>query len=132
MPTELGTEPPADLLLDTSSAVALILEDHARHRAVLEPVRGRRLGLAGRHSDRPEPPPTTRRRLERGRSERRRSAGGAPDPTGPSPRAADTLQLAAASVAAESGPACLEFATFDARLAAADELEGFAHLGERF
>lgn len=47
-------------------------------------------------------------------------------------RAADALQLAAASVAAEGDPASLEFVTFDARLAAAAELEGFAHLGERF
>jgi predicted nucleic acid-binding protein len=47
MPTEPDTEPPADLLLDTSTAVALVLEDHARHRVVLDAVRGRRLGLAG-------------------------------------------------------------------------------------
>jgi predicted nucleic acid-binding protein len=35
------------LLLDTSTAIALVIEDHARHRAVLAVTRGRRLGLAG-------------------------------------------------------------------------------------
>lgn len=34
-------------LLDTSTAVALVVEDHAAHVATLEAVRGRRLGLAG-------------------------------------------------------------------------------------
>ena len=35
------------VLLDTSTAIALILEDHEAHNATLEAVRGRRLGLAG-------------------------------------------------------------------------------------
>ena len=35
------------LLLDTSAAVALVVEDHEAHAATLEAVRGRSLGLAG-------------------------------------------------------------------------------------
>jgi predicted nucleic acid-binding protein len=35
------------LLLDTSAAVALVVEDHEAHAATLEALRGRRLGLAG-------------------------------------------------------------------------------------
>ena len=35
------------VLLDTSSAVALVVEDHEAHAATLDLVRGRRLGLAG-------------------------------------------------------------------------------------
>lgn len=34
-------------LLDTSAAIALVVEDHEAHVATLEMVRGRRLGLAG-------------------------------------------------------------------------------------
>jgi predicted nucleic acid-binding protein len=34
-------------LLDTSAAIALIVEDHEAHTATLDAVRGRRLGLAG-------------------------------------------------------------------------------------
>jgi len=34
-------------LLDTSAAIALIVEDHEAHVATLDAVRGRRLGLAG-------------------------------------------------------------------------------------
>jgi predicted nucleic acid-binding protein len=34
-------------LLDTSAAVALVVEDHDAHVATLDAVRGRRLGLAG-------------------------------------------------------------------------------------
>ena len=34
-------------LLDTSTAVALVVEDHEAHVATLDAVRGRRLGLAG-------------------------------------------------------------------------------------
>jgi len=40
-------EPEEVLLLDTSAAVALVVEDHEAHAATLEAVRGRRLGLAG-------------------------------------------------------------------------------------
>ena len=35
------------LLLDTSAAIALVVEDHEAHAATLEAVRGHRLGLAG-------------------------------------------------------------------------------------
>jgi predicted nucleic acid-binding protein len=35
------------LLLDTSAAVALVVEDHEGHAATLAAARGRRLGLAG-------------------------------------------------------------------------------------
>ena len=35
------------VLLDTSTAIALILEDHEAHASTLDAVRGRRLGLAG-------------------------------------------------------------------------------------
>ena len=45
-------------------------------------------------------------------------------------RAADALQLAAAFVAAEGDPGSLTLVTFDARLAAAAEREGFVLLGE--
>ena len=34
-------------LLDTSTAIALVVEDHEAHVATLDAVRGRRLGLAG-------------------------------------------------------------------------------------
>ncbi len=37
----------ATVLLDTSAAIALVVEDHEAHAAVIELVRGRRLGLAG-------------------------------------------------------------------------------------
>lgn len=47
MPTGTDAEPDEVLLLDTSAAVALVVEDHEAHAATLEAVRGRRLGLAG-------------------------------------------------------------------------------------
>ncbi len=43
----MDAEPDEVLLLDTSAAVALVVEDHEAHAATLEVVRGRRLGLAG-------------------------------------------------------------------------------------
>ena len=43
----MGAERDEVLLLDTSAAVALVLEDHESHAAVVDAVRGRRLGLAG-------------------------------------------------------------------------------------
>jgi predicted nucleic acid-binding protein len=43
----MGAEPDEVMLLDTSAAVALVVEDHEAHAATLEAVRGRRLGLAG-------------------------------------------------------------------------------------
>src|SRR6476646_1454426 len=47
MPTDTDADAEHALLLDTSAAVALILEDHDAHAATLVAVRGRRLGLAG-------------------------------------------------------------------------------------
>jgi predicted nucleic acid-binding protein len=47
MPTDTRAEEPLSVLLDTSAAIALVLEDHERHASTLEAVRGRRLGLAG-------------------------------------------------------------------------------------
>lgn len=47
MPTDTATEALQTVLLDTSTAVALVVEDHEAHHATLEAVRGRRLGLAG-------------------------------------------------------------------------------------
>jgi hypothetical protein len=46
-------------------------------------------------------------------------------------RAADSLQLAAALVAANHDPQSIEFVCLDARLAAAAQREGFAVLGIR-
>ena len=43
--TDADSRPVA--LLDTSTAVALVVEDHEAHAATLAAVRGRRLGLAG-------------------------------------------------------------------------------------
>ena len=47
MPTGMVAEPDEVLLLDTSAAVALVVEDHEAHAATLEAVVGHRLGLAG-------------------------------------------------------------------------------------
>lgn len=47
MPTDMGTEARDIVLLDTSTAIALVVEDHEFHAAALAAVRGRRLGLAG-------------------------------------------------------------------------------------
>jgi predicted nucleic acid-binding protein len=44
---DTDAESPEVLLLDTSTAVALILEDHEAHEAVLNAVHGYQLGLAG-------------------------------------------------------------------------------------
>jgi len=44
MPTDTDAE---IALLDTSTAIALVVGDHDAHAATLEAVRGRRLGLAG-------------------------------------------------------------------------------------
>lgn len=46
MPTDTDADGEA-VLLDTSLAIALIVEDHDAHAAALEIVQGRRLGLAG-------------------------------------------------------------------------------------
>lgn len=45
MPTSAKRTPA--LLVDTSIAVALVVEDHEAHQAVIEALRRRRLGLAG-------------------------------------------------------------------------------------
>ena len=47
MPTDTDADDRPAALLDTSTAVALIVEDHEAHVATLDAVRGRRLGLAG-------------------------------------------------------------------------------------
>ncbi len=47
MPTDTGADKRPIVLVDTSTAVALIVEDHEAHVATLAAVRGRRLGLAG-------------------------------------------------------------------------------------
>jgi predicted nucleic acid-binding protein len=47
MATDTGAEDLPVALLDTSAAIALLVEDHEAHAATLEAVRGRRLGLAG-------------------------------------------------------------------------------------
>jgi predicted nucleic acid-binding protein len=43
----MGAELDEVLLLDTSAAVALVVEDHELHAVTLEAVQGHRLGLAG-------------------------------------------------------------------------------------
>src|SRR5919108_58772 len=47
MPTGTRADRRREVLLDTSSAVALMLEDHEPHAATASATRGRRLGLAG-------------------------------------------------------------------------------------
>jgi len=47
MPSGTDADEHEVALLDTSTAVALVVEDHEAHAATLEAVRGRRLGLAG-------------------------------------------------------------------------------------
>jgi predicted nucleic acid-binding protein len=47
MPTGMDADPDEVLLLDTSAAIALVVEDHEAHAATLAAVRGHRLGLAG-------------------------------------------------------------------------------------
>lgn len=47
MRTDTDAEVRQVALLDTSTAVALVVEDHEAHGATLEALRGRRLGLAG-------------------------------------------------------------------------------------
>jgi predicted nucleic acid-binding protein len=47
MPTDTDAEALETVLLDTSAAVALVLEDHEVHASTLKALRGRRLGLAG-------------------------------------------------------------------------------------
>jgi predicted nucleic acid-binding protein len=47
MPSGTDADEHEVALLDTSTAVALVVEDHEAHAATIEAVRGRRLGLAG-------------------------------------------------------------------------------------
>ena len=47
MPIDTDADEREVVLLDTSTAIALIVEDHEAHAATFEAVQGRRLGLAG-------------------------------------------------------------------------------------
>jgi predicted nucleic acid-binding protein len=47
MPTATTGKGAPPVLLDTSTAVAFVVEDHEAHEAVVAAARGRRLGLAG-------------------------------------------------------------------------------------
>ncbi|OGO55207.1 MAG: hypothetical protein A2V85_07980 [Chloroflexi bacterium RBG_16_72_14] len=47
MPTATDADRHQVVLLDTSAAIALVVEDHESHLATLDAVRGRRLGLSG-------------------------------------------------------------------------------------
>ena len=47
MRTGMDAERDEILLLDTSAAIALVVEDHEAHLVTRDAVRGRRLGLAG-------------------------------------------------------------------------------------
>jgi predicted nucleic acid-binding protein len=47
MRTDTDAEGRQVALLDTSAAIALVVEDHEAHVATLDAVRGRQLGLAG-------------------------------------------------------------------------------------
>jgi predicted nucleic acid-binding protein len=47
MPTATGAEESPVAFLDTSAAVALVVEDHEAHEATVEAVGRRRMGLAG-------------------------------------------------------------------------------------
>ncbi len=47
MPNDTAADEREVVLLDTSTAIALIVEDHEAHATTLAAVRGRRLGLAG-------------------------------------------------------------------------------------
>jgi predicted nucleic acid-binding protein len=47
MPTDTSADESKITLLDTSAAIALVVEDHEDHTATLQALRGRRLGLAG-------------------------------------------------------------------------------------
>ncbi len=47
MPTDTRPETRPIVFLDTSAAIALVVEDHEAHGATLDAIKGRRLGLAG-------------------------------------------------------------------------------------
>ena len=47
MPTDTNAEKGPVVLLDTSAAIALVVEDHEAHAATFAALEGRRLGLAG-------------------------------------------------------------------------------------
>lgn len=47
MPTDTDAESRPVVMLDTSAAIALLVEDHETHAATLAAIRGRRPGLAG-------------------------------------------------------------------------------------
>jgi predicted nucleic acid-binding protein len=47
MPTDTEADGRQVVLLDTTTAIALVVEDHEAHAVTLAAIRGRRLGLAG-------------------------------------------------------------------------------------
>ena len=47
MPIDTPPESRPVVFLDTSAAIALVVEDHNVHQATLDAVQGRTLGLAG-------------------------------------------------------------------------------------
>lgn len=47
MPTDTVADPDQIVLLDTSAAIAFVVDGHEAHAAAVEAVRGRRMGLAG-------------------------------------------------------------------------------------
>ena len=47
MPTDTDAESLPAVLLDTSAAIALLVEDHDAHALTVDAIRGRPLGLAG-------------------------------------------------------------------------------------
>lgn len=47
MPTDTVADQGQVILLDTSAAIALVVDDHEAHAATIAAVRGRRMGLAG-------------------------------------------------------------------------------------
>jgi predicted nucleic acid-binding protein len=47
MPTDTSAEKRQVVLLDTSTAIALVVEDHEAHAATFAALKGRTLGLAG-------------------------------------------------------------------------------------
>jgi predicted nucleic acid-binding protein len=47
MPTDTDADVRPVVFLDTSAAIALVVEDHEAHGATVDALKGRRLGLAG-------------------------------------------------------------------------------------
>ena len=55
MPTDTDAEKRQVVLLDTSTAIALVVEDHEAHAATLAALEDRTLGLAGQSDVRARP-----------------------------------------------------------------------------